>query len=201
MTPRLKAVCGLIRPCDLLADIGCDHGYVARYALENGVKTVIAADVAPASLEKARKLLRPYGDRAVTVCTNGLAAIDGYEPDVIVIAGMGGKNMIEILTGYARSAALILGPQRDEREVRLYLTRNGWKITDDFVVCDRNRYYDVLRAERGEQRLDEKQLRFGVFYREKNTILEQKLTRQKARLEGYGADTADITEALSWQQR
>ena len=57
---RISAVCSLIRPCDCLADIGCDHGLVAKYALDNGVKEVIAADISEGSLKKAKKLLGGY---------------------------------------------------------------------------------------------------------------------------------------------
>ena len=201
MTPRLQAVCALIRPCDLLADVGCDHGYVARYALENGVRSVIASDIAIGALQKARVLLAPYGSRVTTVCADGLDALAGQNPDCIVIAGMGGKNIIDILSGYTGDAALILGPQRDVPQVRQYLTEHGYKITFDSVVEDRRRFYDVLRVERGEQTLDRFQRQFGVFYRQKNQALQDKLLRERSLRQGYGADTADITEVLQWQQR
>lgn len=200
MTPRLQAVCALIRPCALLADVGCDHGYVARYALEHGVQSVIASDIAPGALQKARVLLAPYGARATTVCADGLDALAGRRPDCIVLAGMGGKNIIDILSGYTGDATLILGPQRDVPQVRQYLTEHGYKITFDTVVEDRRRFYDVLRVERGEQMLEDAQRQFGVFYRQKNQALENKLLRERRLRQGYGADTAMITEALQWQR-
>lgn len=200
MTARLRAVCALIRPCKRLADIGCDHGYVARYALDHGVETVVAADISAGALAKAERLLAPYGERATTVCADGLAAI-GDDPDCIVLAGMGGHTILDILDGYTGNATLVLGPQRDVPAVRTYLTEHGYAIEADAVVEDRGRFYDVMRAARGHQRLQPLQRDYGVFYDRPNPALRQKLLWELARRVAYGADTADISEVLTWQQR
>lgn len=200
MNARLTAVCSLLRPCRLLADIGCDHGYVARYALDNGVENVVASDVSAGSLMKARKLLAPYGSRARLVCADGLTALE-TDPDTIVIAGMGGMLICDILREYAGRAALVLGPQKDVPAVRRFLTAKGYRITDDFVAADRKRFYDVLRAERGTAQPTELQIRYGMFYRDKNEALRAKCEREAELKKRYGADIGELTEVLLWQQR
>ena len=200
MTARLTALCRLIPPCDLLADVGCDHGLLSRYALENGVKRVIASDIAEGSLAKARKLLARYGDRAKTVCADGVAAFGDEDPNCIVIAGMGGKTIVDILREYGGNATLILGPQRDVPKLRAFLIERGWAIADDFCVEDKGKFYDVLRAVRGQQTLDAMQVKYGVFYRRFSDVFKKKLERDCARIISYGADATEIKEVLRWQR-
>ena len=55
---RLAAVCSLIEPAGVIADVGCDHGIVAEYCADKCLADiVIASDVSDACLEKARKRL------------------------------------------------------------------------------------------------------------------------------------------------
>ena len=52
---RLKTIAELVTPGYRAADIGTDHGYVPIYLLRNDISPyVIAADLSPGSLEKAR---------------------------------------------------------------------------------------------------------------------------------------------------
>ena len=46
LSNRLLACCQFVRPCDRVADVGCDHGYLGIYLLKNGIASgVIASDV------------------------------------------------------------------------------------------------------------------------------------------------------------
>ena len=111
MITRIDAVCSLILPGESLADIGCDHGLVAKYALENGVKRVIAADVSEKSLNKARELLS--GRQNVRfVVSDGFDSID-ERVEQAVIAGMGGSRIVELIDRLNYRPSLILGAQSD----------------------------------------------------------------------------------------
>ena len=109
MSIRLKALCSLIPVCKLLIDVGCDHGFVAGYALANGLcERAIASDISEGSLSKARKNLSQFPN-AQTRLGDGLSVLkEGEDPDVIVIAGMGGSLICEILALYRGGAKLIL---------------------------------------------------------------------------------------------
>ncbi len=46
LSKRLSMILDLVEPCDTLADVGTDHGYLALEAILSGkAKQVIAADV------------------------------------------------------------------------------------------------------------------------------------------------------------
>ena len=55
MNKRLEKVSELIDKFDLLADIGCDHGYLGIMALNKGVKFVQFIDNKIGPLNQAKK--------------------------------------------------------------------------------------------------------------------------------------------------
>ena len=60
-TKRLQTLCGELLPCVLFADVGCDHGYMAQYMLENSLcERAYISDISFASLQKAYTLLSDY---------------------------------------------------------------------------------------------------------------------------------------------
>lgn len=202
MSTRLDAVCGLIPDCRLLIDVGCDHGLVAEYACKSGrVARVIASDVSAASLQKAERRLA--GCTGVeTRLGDGLQVLRPDErPDVIVMAGMGGGLIVDMLRGYAGGATLVLGAQSETYRLRTFLIESGYRITDDAVVEDRRKFYDVLRAVPGEQTADEMQKKFGLFYRRPNVALLRKCEFDIRRLAGTPCDVLDVEEVIRWQRQ
>lgn len=202
---RIDAVCSLIEPCDSLADIGCDHGRVALYALENGVKRVIAADISAGSLKKAQALLcgRPGAE---TVLSDGFDAIE-QRVDCAVIAGMGGLKIVEILSRIDYRPTLILGAQHNIDKLRRYLTENGYRIERDTWLYDRGKFYAFIRAREGSSPpLTELQLVYGVYYKEKNESLKLFATEQMKKLRTYKQTEENkkllalTEEVLKWQE-
>jgi tRNA (adenine22-N1)-methyltransferase len=99
LPPRLAAVAGRVLPGFPAADIGSDHALLAAYLLESGIcPRVIATDVGVLPLERARD--------AMTACQApeydcrlgfGLSVIGPGEVATVIIAGMGGRNIADIL--------------------------------------------------------------------------------------------------------
>src|SRR5699024_8102299 len=85
---------------------------------------------------------------------NGLAAIKTSDlVDTVVIAGMGGRLICQILTegelDKFRYQRLILQPNIDIDLVRSWLSENGYQLVDEAVVADDGHYYEILVAEPG----------------------------------------------------
>ena len=96
---RLEVLVSLVPSCKVLADVGCDHGYLSKYALDKNLcDRVIISDISVKSLEKARNLLKPYGDKVKSYVCDGLKSYEG-QADFAVIAGMGGEEICLILKG------------------------------------------------------------------------------------------------------
>lgn len=164
MNGRLKEICARIRPCGVFADIGCDHGYVSQYVAAHSLaEKVYFTDVSAECLAKAEKLLAPFvaEGKAEGALGNGMRALP-VRPDEALIAGMGGEEIVNILSASPFAAdRLILQPMKNTDKVRRFLAENGWKTEEDVVFSSGGKFYDLLTAGRGEESLTEDELLFG----------------------------------------
>lgn len=113
LTPRLRQIAAWVRQGAHLADVGTDHAYLPVWlTLQGRVASAIASDLRRGPLDRAQETGRRYGvgDRITFRLGNGLAAVAPEECDTIVIAGMGGENIAQILAG-AGEMHLTLGRQ------------------------------------------------------------------------------------------
>ena len=150
-TKRLQTVCGQLSPCDTLADVGCDHGYCTLYALERGLcRRAVISDISRSSLHKAEELLSSYiaEGRVESVCCAGLSQVP-CNCGQVLIAGMGGEEIVKILEGGFLPQALVLQPMKNTEKVRAFLLEKGYCLVRDFLFYDGPKHYDLLRAERG----------------------------------------------------
>lgn len=137
----------------VVADIGCDHGYVSIYLVESGIAgRAIAMDVRKGPLSGAASNIHDYGlsDCITTRLSDGLKALEPGEADAIIIAGMGGKLMMRILEEgdpVALGACYgVLQPQSDLGEFRKYLRDKGYVILDEKVILDDGKYYFPMKV-------------------------------------------------------
>ena len=158
---RLSKLVSMIPSCNLLVDVGCDHGYVGIEALRTGRASRVAfTDISQPSLSKAiRNCPQEFEDVVSFHCQNGLGAL---QPDCAIIAGMGGLEIISILkqTQYLPDK-LVLQPMRNQRDVRMYLTQNYEIVTDEKFFD--GKFYDVIVARQCDTptALSEQELEFG----------------------------------------
>lgn len=202
---RISAVCSLIRPSRNLADIGCDHGLVAAYALDFGIGEVIAADISEGSLQKARRLLAGRGNVRFVI-SDGFDGIP-VRVEQAVVSGMGGQKIADIISRCPYRPALVLGAQHNVKELRVFLSGGGYRIVEDFCVCDRGKYYDFIRAEEGKaDALDAVQLAYGAFYKRKNPYLYDFAAAAADKIKGYKLTDENrmrlemLEEVLKWQR-
>lgn len=156
LTPRLKIIADSIQGYRTVADIGSDHAYLPIYLIKNEqVKRAIATDVNKGPVEISRERLRSNkADEKVEVRHgDGLRVLQPGEAEVIVIAGMGGILIRDILDRdikVAQSARLlILQPMRDSDKVRRWLSAHGFDIADEELVKEQDRIYEVIWAKPG----------------------------------------------------
>ena len=157
MSARLEAIVELAERGDILCDVGCDHAHVPIRLLQSGCyRRAIGMDVIAGPLGKAAGNLSLYGmeDLVELRLSNGLDAFSAGEADTLVITGMGGTLMEDILLRQpektASFSALVLGPQSDPEKVRAALRRLGFIIKKEKLIFEDGKYYPVIRAESGE---------------------------------------------------
>lgn len=150
---RLATVASMVRRGSRVADIGTDHAYLPTYLVESGIcPGGIAADIRQGPLDAACRTVTEAGltDAIAVRLGDGLAPIEFGEADDIVIAGMGGETIAEILSAAAwvRDSRLqfVLQPMTRAEELRRWLLTNGFTITAERLVRDGHHLYPVMTA-------------------------------------------------------
>ena len=157
MGPRLRAIAALTpEGCGCLADIGTAHGYIpVSLLLEGRVKRAVAADIGAMPLDHARRTAAAWGveENMDFRLGDGLSVLEPGEANVIVIAGMGGDAITEILSAAPWSRAgplLLLQPMSKAEVLRAWLPLNGYEVFREELVQDKGVLYPILSVRGGE---------------------------------------------------
>lgn len=158
LSKRLSAVAKMVPVNTTLVDVGTDHAYLPVYLCEQGIcPQVVASDVAPGPLSSASAHTAQAGlvDRIDCRLADGLSAVSIGEMDGAVLCGMGGKLMMRILEArfdlVRQLKYLILQPQSDADALRRYAVEHGFRITEETLIKEDGRLYQVLRIEPGKE--------------------------------------------------
>lgn len=149
---RLLTAAKLVAPGRPVADIGCDHGKLAVWLALRGAPRVVAVDSRPMPLARAQALVRQTGCEARVQCRlgYGMAPLAPAEVGEVIIAGLSGETIIEILEGCAwvQSPALrfVLVPATRQDYLRRWLYTRGFALVCERPVQENGRAYAVMRA-------------------------------------------------------
>ena len=150
---RLSAIADLVTTGNRLVDVGCDHGYLPVYLIQQKkIPSAIAMDVRKGPLSRAKEHIRQYGleEYIQTRLSDGLENLKAGEGDTLVIAGMGGPLMERILTDGQSVrdsfSELILQPQSDIPHFRRFIQLQGWKIAEEKMVEEDGKFYPMMRV-------------------------------------------------------
>lgn len=202
LSERMQMVANMVSKGNVLADIGCDHGFVSIYLVKNNIcPRVIAMDVNEGPLLRAKEHIKEY-DLASYIdvrLSDGMEKLQPEEADSILIAGMGGRLVIKILTECMDKAKalreIILQPQSELHLVRQFLTDNGFHILQEDMVKDNGKFYPAVRVVWQEERprdLSEEELWYGpLLLKQKNPVLWEYLTNEKAKYAQIAEDIED----------
>ena len=164
---------------DVVFDVGCDHGILSALMISSGkVKSVYASDISEKSLEKTINLAKKLKmeDKIQCVVSDGLNNFDKtVESDCIVIAGMGGNEIVKILTNiedFNNYKSFLLQPAQDFYILRKFLSDNGFEIIKDEIIEDKGKFYSNILCFKStnSQSLTNIQCHFGKFCREDITV-------------------------------
>lgn len=154
LSRRLMKIAEKVPLGSRLADIGSDHALLPVYLVQQGkVQRAIAGELNEGPYESARQqVANAQAQSSIEVRRgDGLEVIFAGEADTITIAGMGGSLIVQILTsgqpklqGVSR---LVLQPNVGEETVRRWLDREGWRLSEEEIVSEDGRIYEILVAE------------------------------------------------------
>ena len=164
LTGRLEEIVRWVPECERVIDVGTDHALVPIALLSrNIIHHAIGIDKSPLPLGQAtvNRHNAEVVDRLRLVCASGLEIEDLESEDVVVMAGMGGRTMQDILQSSSWRGTLVLQPNRDVPELRQWLSDNGWYSDVETIVRDRSQYFWTSRWYRGYQKVSPLQMEFG----------------------------------------
>lgn len=154
---RLNEIFNLVDKNSIVADIGTDHGIIPIMLSKfNLAKKIIAIDISENSLNKLKEKLKQNDNinNIETRVSDGLNSFFEYEIDTIIISGMGGiliKDILNTNLDIAKTAeTLILSPNNSLDVVRKFLVNNNFKIIDEKDVFENSKYYQILKVSYGK---------------------------------------------------
>ncbi len=163
LTNRLYAIAKQVQEGASVADIGTDHGYVPVYLIQNHIaKKIIATDIHQGPLKIAQNTIAEYGLQSYIELRlgNGLEVISPGEVDTVIVAGMGGLLIRDILSQHIETARtihrFILQPMNAQAELREWLLKNAFKIIHEELAMEGQRIYEIIVAENGHQEIGER---------------------------------------------
>ena len=154
LSDRLLACANFVKKGSRVADIGCDHGYLSLYLLQQGIaSSVIASDVNAGPLESARRNAAKFGfqEKIEFYLSDGVRSIP-RDFDTMVCAGMGADTMMSIIAdAYDEWLAdpkytLILQCQSKRPELRQWLYDKGFLINRETLAKDGKFVYSVMEV-------------------------------------------------------
>ncbi len=176
LSPRLKAIADMVPKNSIVADIGTDHGYIPVYLIKTGrCKKIIASDINQGPLENAYKTIKnnSMNDNISTRLGNGLDTLKPFEADCVIIAGMGGMLICEILNvnpSLTNSMKyFVLQPMNAQDELRKWLTSNGFTIEDERLAKEGNKLYEILLVKKGRMMISD-----DIYYEIGPRLIEKK---------------------------
>lgn len=151
LSKRLEKVLEYITADDKIVDVGCDHGYLAKAALQKGVKLVQLVDNKKMPLQRAIQNLSNYPkqERIIYTLASGLTQVDS-RIHIACICGMGGDLISKILNDSISNLntfdKLILQPNTKVDHLRKYLNDHSIAIVDEEMVLENDKFYPIIVA-------------------------------------------------------
>ncbi len=214
MTKRLLLCAELVPPCETVADVGTDHGYLGIHLLREGkCSRVLAADLREKPLASAQANANLYhtAERMEFLQSDGLAKIEPGSFDALVLAGMGGDLISRILAEApwldSGDYTLVLQPQSAANDLRRWLGERSWSIQRERLVRDGRFLYAVMvvRPEQGRALTPGEQYVSPALRREGDPLYAAYLARMRRALEltvqgiTQSADPADQARAAYYR--
>lgn len=195
LSARMQAAADMVTRGNRICDVGCDHGFVSIYLVQNRIApAALAMDLRKGPLMRAREHVEQAGlsEYIELRLSDGLCKYQTGEAQTLILAGMGGPLMQRILdreTDKTRDfSELILQPQSEIAEFRSFLRRAGYTIIAEDMVMEEAKFYPVIKAASVERTddtglPDELSDRFGpLLLQQKHAVLQIFLRRQSDKL-------------------
>ena len=143
---RIKTIGDFIESGDVVVDVGADHGLLEVYLIAkypNITITAVENKIGPYKI--LERNLKAYKNVRLSL-SDGLESVSKLTKTV-VLAGMGGLNIKNILDAYPKKTKnlqkIIIDAHRDINIARETIINYGFKINREKIVYEQNKFYVV----------------------------------------------------------
>lgn len=155
---RIASIAAMVIKGETAADIGTDHAGLALYMLEQGITPkMIISDLPDGPFTRACQAVvsSPYSSVIEVRQGDGLQVLRPGEVFNVILAGMGGDTIVDILSfdfNKARSFKhYVLQPMSKPQVVRRFLATQGWPVIKEEIVKENNRLFVIISTSPGEK--------------------------------------------------
>ena len=181
---RIEELIKYIYPSSVIADIGCDHGYLIKLAYNQGlIKKAYAIDNKIGPLNNAKRNLVDC-DNVTYLLSNGISEI-GDDTNIVILAGMGGNLIVKILEKdfdkLEHVDRVIVEANRNSELVRIFAINHHLKIVSEAIIEEDSIFYEIIVLEKGNMALTDDEIKFGpILLKNKDEMFIKKWSKQLA---------------------
>ena len=187
LSKRLNWILEKVDKCETIIDVGTDHGYIPIKLIKDNIASrVIASDINKEPLEKARINASLDGviEKVDLRLGGGLKTLKSKEVQGIIIAGMGGNLIRDILEADLDKVKdvdyLVLQPAQNPEVLREYLYTHEYEIIDEDICLDEGKYYELFKVKYERNNITKLE---NIFYEISPVMLKKKTETLKSYIE------------------
>ena len=177
---RLKTIADMIDSDYHVIDVGCDHALLDIYLTLNKKIKCTAIDNKEKVINYSKENIEKYNltSKIELILNDGLENIKIHDDDIIVLAGLGTKTILNIITN-KNIKHLIVQSNDDVYNLRYQLTKLNYKVIDEKIVYEKKKYYTIIKLEKGKAKYSKKELEYGpILLKEKNKVFDKYLIKR-----------------------
>ena len=167
LSKRLESLAKFVLKNDRVVDVGCDHGYLSIFLVENNLaKKVVASDINPNALNMAINNIKKRNLKIEAVLSDGLNNIDMHDINTIIISGMGTATILHILANHEKMKnvnKLIIQSNNDHELLRKSISKMGYFLTDEKYIKDKDKWYITSLFIKSDKVNTKKELEWGLL--------------------------------------
>lgn len=210
ISQRLEALANLVPHGSAAADIGTDHALLPCYLVKKGISPrVVAVELQGGPYRAAEKNIKEQGlTGAIELrCGDGLIPLNPGEVEVVIIAGMGGNTIREILQKSPRVLQelerIVFQPMSGSPLLRSWLLENGWGLVCEDLILEDGRIFEILGAEKKPMPpLTLTEINFGpLLIKNRHPLLPALLKKELTGLQEIKRQLAKSTKRATEEKR
>lgn len=177
---RLKTIADMIDSNYHVIDVGCDHALLDIYLTLNKKIKCTAIDNKEKVINYSKENIEKYNltSKIELIHNDGLENIKIHDDDIIVLAGLGTKTILNIIAN-KNIKHLIVQSNDDVYNLRYQLTKLNYKVIDEKIVYEKKKYYTIIKLEKGKAKYSKKELEYGpIILKEKNKVFDKYLIKR-----------------------